>query len=135
MDIKNLIIALLAAALGVATLEATNVIDLLNNNGVLIPDIKVNYVPSDSIKTLQAQKGKPICSSGKIEGYYFSADEILALMLENQTNPTEPTQTLKGILVYPYRDNTGELNLYLGVPEVGKYVTPIDFCPFKCKAY
>jgi hypothetical protein len=130
MDIKNLIIVLLAAALGITALEATNVIDLLNNNGTATSNIKVNYVSTDSIKLWQTQRGKPMCSTGKREGYFFAADELITLMAESQT---DPSQTLKGIMVFPYIDNTGDLNIYLGVTDKG-YISP-KFCPNVCTSW
>ncbi|MFM2048225.1 MAG: hypothetical protein RI955_773, partial [Bacteroidota bacterium] len=94
MDIKNLIIALLAAALGITALEATNVIDLLNNNGNDASTIKVDYVPQQTIQQWQTQFGKPLCSTGQRHGYFFATEDILSIIADAQANPPAPGQTV-----------------------------------------
>ncbi|MEN9523251.1 MAG: hypothetical protein RL065_1628 [Bacteroidota bacterium] len=136
MDIKNLIIALLAATLGITALEATNVIDILNNNGIVIPDsnFKVNYVDEAKLKEWEAQHGKQMCSSGARHGYLFDINEVLGMIADAQANPPSPNDTLKGIIVYPYMDESGDMNIYLTC-KPGKAINHPQLCPPKCLAY
>ena len=58
----------------------------------------------------------------------------MGLIANAQANPPQPGQTLKGIMVFPYLDSTGDLNIYLGVSP-DKYINHPVLCPTQCESW
>ncbi|MEY2830677.1 MAG: hypothetical protein RIQ33_2535 [Bacteroidota bacterium] len=131
MDIKNLIIALLAAALGVTTLEATGMIDLIAdkncpnseiNSDTIAPTKKLPYIPVDDaqkdiFKFVNEDTLKYPSSNGSHEkrlGVYFKKEELMQMFDEEETrikNAGSP-EKIDGFVFYPYRDADNRIDIY-----------------------
>ena len=157
MDIKNIIIALLAATLGIALVDATNLADIIPN----IKGLNINYQyltpktdlnpneaatidnPADILKSVDEfhdkfndcfgndAQGNPLPGfSQDRKGVFISFSAIANVLKAHPLNAKN--LTADGIVCMPYVDATG-LNVYLTVDNAGFDNTvhdPAIFNPF-----
>jgi hypothetical protein len=160
MDIKNLIILLLAAALGITSMEATGMIDLITDkhcenvkpvndsihSQVLYSELKEisplveKFVHLD---TLQYPSTNP--EQNKRYGVYFKISDILQMITEEQYRINSnggSNIVVDGIVVYPYRDETNRINLatttiwddstYPAIERNKNFIKGTEWCPVFC---
>jgi hypothetical protein len=142
MDIKNLIIGILIAALGLTAIDATGIADLIPNFGItnynyLNP--KSNLDPNEGleiedsapikkeidnfhVKFLECfgkdSSGKPIPGfNQEAKGVFISFSSIANILKSNPLN-LKSNLTPDGIVCFPYADKNG-LNIYVTVDNAG----------------
>ncbi|MFM2225843.1 MAG: hypothetical protein RJA07_2045 [Bacteroidota bacterium] len=156
MDIKNLIIVLLAAALGITALEAIN----LYNGGhsveytakpgdgkfedIKVVEPKVIKFITDDVAQNPTLPNPPASINDEQKGIYFSYAAITKLILDEQQRIQQAGSNVKieGIVVYPYREDNNRINASIGTvwinnatPSITKnpiYLTGETWCPAVC---